>query len=102
VLAHDRIPWFWSDQYDLKLLIVGLSGDHDGVVVRGDPAQRSFSLCYLRGEELLALDAVNAPKDYMVARKLIAERAHFDRAALADAARPLRECQRATPPSAGG
>jgi 3-phenylpropionate/trans-cinnamate dioxygenase ferredoxin reductase subunit len=102
VLAHDRIPWFWSDQYDLKLLIVGLAGDHDSVVVRGDPANRSFSLCYLRGDELLALDAVNAPKDYMVARKLIAERAHFDRTALADAARPLRDCQRAPNPAGGG
>jgi len=74
-VAHDRVPWFWSDQFDNKLLIVGLSQDYDRQVLRGDPASRSFSVCYLKGRELLAVEAVNHSKDYMAARKLIAERA---------------------------
>jgi 3-phenylpropionate/trans-cinnamate dioxygenase ferredoxin reductase component len=80
-VAHDRVPWFWSDQFDDKLLIVGLSQDYDRQVLRGDPASRSFSVCYLRGRELLAVEAVNHSKDYMAARKLIAERAlmHVER-----------------------
>jgi 3-phenylpropionate/trans-cinnamate dioxygenase ferredoxin reductase component len=82
-VAHDRVPWFWSDQFDDKLLIVGLSQDYDRQVLRGDPASRSFSVCYLRGRELLAVEAVNHSKDYMAARKLIAERAlmHVERMA---------------------
>ncbi len=91
-VPHDKVPWFWSDQYDLKLLIVGLSQGHDAVVIRGDPANRSFSACYLRGGELIALDAVNSAKDYMAARKLIAERARPDPARLADPAVALKDC----------
>lgn len=90
--AHDKVPWFWSDQYDLKLLIVGLSQDYDAVVLRGDPASRSFSACYLRGGELVALDAVNCPRDYMAARKLIAERARPDPRKLSDSAVALKDC----------
>jgi 3-phenylpropionate/trans-cinnamate dioxygenase ferredoxin reductase subunit len=90
-VAHDRVPWFWSDQFDNKLLIVGLSQDHDRQVLRGDPASRSFSVCYLKGRELLAVEAVNHSKDYMAARKLIAERAlmHVDK--LADSELALKE-----------
>jgi 3-phenylpropionate/trans-cinnamate dioxygenase ferredoxin reductase subunit len=88
---HDKTPWFWSDQYELKLQIVGLSQDYDKVVLRGDPASRSFSCCYLRDGELIALDAVNRAKDFMAARKLIAERARPDPAKLADDACGLRE-----------
>jgi 3-phenylpropionate/trans-cinnamate dioxygenase ferredoxin reductase subunit len=90
-VVHDKVPWFWSDQYDLKLLIVGLNFDYDQALVRGDPATRAFSCCYLRGRELLAIDCVNNPKDYMAAKKLIAERAHFDVAKLADASVALKD-----------
>ncbi len=69
--VHDRVPWFWSDQYDNKLLIVGLSQGHDQQLTRGDPATRSFSVCYLKGGELLAVEAVNHTKDSMAARRLI-------------------------------
>jgi 3-phenylpropionate/trans-cinnamate dioxygenase ferredoxin reductase component len=82
--VHDRVPWFWSDQFDNKLLIVGLSQGHDQQVTRGDPATRCFTVCYLKGGELLAVEAVNHPKDYMAARKLIAERARPDPDKLAD------------------
>lgn len=90
-IAHDRVPWFWSDQFDNKLLIIGLSQDHDQLILRGDPANRSFSVCYLRNRELLALEAVNHSKDYMAARKIIAERTRLDPAKLADPAVPLKE-----------
>ena len=88
---HDKTPWFWSDQYELKLQIVGLSQHYDSVVLRGDPATRSFSCCYLRGGELIAVDAVNHAKDFMAARKLTAERVRPDPAKLGDAALALRD-----------
>ena len=90
-VAHDRVPWFWSDQFDNKLLIVGLSQDYDRQVLRGDPASRSFSVCYLKGRELLAVEAVNHSKDYMAARKLIAERTPLNPDRLADGALALKD-----------
>lgn len=68
---YDAMPWFWSNQYDLKLQTVGLSAGHDATVVRGDPAARSFSVIYLREGRVIALDCVNATKDYVQGRKLI-------------------------------
>jgi len=90
-IAHDRVPWFWSDQFDSKLLIAGLSLDYDQQVLRGDPASRSFSVCYLKGKELVAVEAINHSKDYMAARKLIAERAQMNAAKLADPNLALKE-----------
>jgi 3-phenylpropionate/trans-cinnamate dioxygenase ferredoxin reductase subunit len=89
--VHDRVPWFWSDQFDNKLLIVGLSQGHDQQVTRGDPATRCFTVCYLKGGELQAVEAVNHPKDYMAARKLIAERARPDPNRLADSLVPMKD-----------
>jgi 3-phenylpropionate/trans-cinnamate dioxygenase ferredoxin reductase subunit len=88
---HDRVPWFWSDQFDNKLLIVGLSQGHDQQVTRGDPALRSFTVCYLKGGELVAVEAVNHSKDYMAARKLIADRARPNLDKLADPQVALKE-----------
>jgi 3-phenylpropionate/trans-cinnamate dioxygenase ferredoxin reductase subunit len=88
--VHDRVPWFWSDQFDNKLLIVGLSQGFDQQVLRGDPATRAFTVCYLKGGELIAVEAVNHSKDYMAGRKLIAERARPDVDKLADAQIPLK------------
>jgi 3-phenylpropionate/trans-cinnamate dioxygenase ferredoxin reductase component len=89
--TYDRVPWFWSDQYDNKLLIVGLSYAHDQQLTRGDPATRSFSVCYLKGGELLAVEAVNHSKDYMAARKLIPERFRPDLDRLADPQLALKD-----------
>ena len=89
---HDKIPWFWSDQFDLKMVIVGLAQGHDELVVRGDPVQRAFSVCYLRAGELIAVETVNHVKDQMAARKLIPARARPDRAKLADPAVALKDC----------
>jgi 3-phenylpropionate/trans-cinnamate dioxygenase ferredoxin reductase subunit len=64
-------PWFWSDQYDVKLQMVGLASGHDRTVLRGDPATRKFSAFHYRGEKLLAVDSINCPEDHMPARKLL-------------------------------
>ena len=89
---HDKVPWFWSDQYDLKLIIVGVALSYDTVVMRGDPATRSFSACYLRAGELVALDSINAPRDQMAARKLIAAHARPNPDKLADPTSALKDC----------
>jgi 3-phenylpropionate/trans-cinnamate dioxygenase ferredoxin reductase component len=89
--VHDKVPWFWSDQFDLKMIIVGLCQGHDTVVTRGSPASRSFSACYLRDGELIAIDSINSPKDQMAARKLIAARARPHLEKLANPAVALKD-----------
>jgi 3-phenylpropionate/trans-cinnamate dioxygenase ferredoxin reductase component len=69
---YDVVPWFWSNQYDLRLQTVGLSQGHDDVLVRGDVATRAFSVVYLRGGRVVALDCVNKTKDYVQGKMLIA------------------------------
>ncbi|MCT2557759.1 FAD-dependent oxidoreductase [Tsuneonella sp. YG55] len=88
---YRAFPWFWSNQYDLRLQTAGLSIGHDATVVRGDPAEAKFSVIYLKEGRVIALDCVNATKDYVQGRKLIEARAAPDPAALADAAVPLKE-----------
>jgi 3-phenylpropionate/trans-cinnamate dioxygenase ferredoxin reductase component len=88
---YAEIPWFWSDQYDLKLQIVGLSEPDDDVVVRGDPETKKFSVCYLRDGELVAVNAINNVKDFMGAKKLIAAHRKIDPTLLADADTPLKQ-----------
>ncbi|MES2067302.1 MAG: FAD-dependent oxidoreductase [Pseudomonadota bacterium] len=88
---YDAVPWFWSNQYDLKLQTVGLSIGHDAVVLRGDVAARSFSVIYLKHGHVIALDCVNATRDYVQGRALVVARAVVDPARLADAAVPLKE-----------
>ncbi|QLC25429.1 FAD-dependent oxidoreductase [Parasphingopyxis algicola] len=90
-VPYEAIPWFWSNQYDLKLQTIGLSTGHDATIVRGDPATRSFSVVYLKDGRVIALDCVNATKDYVQGRKLIIGKARPDPARLADAAVPLKE-----------
>jgi 3-phenylpropionate/trans-cinnamate dioxygenase ferredoxin reductase subunit len=89
--GYHAVPWFWSNQYDLKLQTVGLSFGHDTAVLRGDPAARSFSLIYLREGRVIALDCVNAVKDYVQGRKLIEAGASLDRTRLADVTIQLKE-----------
>ena len=88
---YAAVPWVWSDQYDLKLQTVGLSIGHDRAVLRGDPASRSFSVIYLREGRVVALDCVNAVKDYVQGRKLVVDGARIAPEELADAAVPLKE-----------
>jgi 3-phenylpropionate/trans-cinnamate dioxygenase ferredoxin reductase subunit len=89
--SYDAVPWFWSNQYDLKLQTVGISAGYDSTVMRGDPATRSFSLIYLRAGRVIALDCVNATKDYVQGRKLVLEAATIDPARLTDSGTPLKD-----------
>ncbi|MGN6357765.1 MAG: NAD(P)/FAD-dependent oxidoreductase [Novosphingobium sp.] len=88
---YHAFPWFWSNQYDLRLQTAGLSVGYDATVVRGDPAERSFSVVYLKAGRVIALDCVNMVKDYVQGRKLVEAKASPDLAKLADAAVPLKE-----------
>jgi 3-phenylpropionate/trans-cinnamate dioxygenase ferredoxin reductase subunit len=89
--AYAAFPWFWSNQYDLKLQTAGLNIGHDAEVTRGDPASRSFSVCYFKGGKLIAIDAVNAVKDYVQGRKLIEAGASPHPAQVANPAVALKE-----------
>jgi 3-phenylpropionate/trans-cinnamate dioxygenase ferredoxin reductase component len=89
-VSYHATPWFWSNQYDLKLQTVGLSIGFDQAVVRGDPATRSFSVVYLRREKVIALDCVNMVRDYAQGRKLVEMGAVVDPMLLADTETPLK------------
>ncbi|RYD27875.1 MAG: NAD(P)/FAD-dependent oxidoreductase, partial [Lysobacteraceae bacterium] len=68
---YHAVPWFWSNQYDLRLQTVGLSIGYDEAVTRGNPNARAFSIIYLRQGRVVALDCVNATRDYVQGRKLV-------------------------------
>jgi 3-phenylpropionate/trans-cinnamate dioxygenase ferredoxin reductase subunit len=87
------VPWFWSDQYHLKLQLAGLSHGHDRTVLRGDPDSQQFALFYLQGDRLLAVDAVNRPADFALVRKALAQPAPapVDAGLLADTGVPLKQ-----------
>jgi 3-phenylpropionate/trans-cinnamate dioxygenase ferredoxin reductase subunit len=89
--AYAATPWFWSNQYDLKLQTVGLSAGHDRAVLRGDPATRSFSVVYLKAGKVVALDCVNNVRDYSHGRRLVELGVIVDPADIADAGRQLKE-----------
>ena len=89
---YHAVPWFWSEQYDLMLQIAGLSQGYDEIVTRGAPEDsRRCAVFYLKDGKLIALDAVNRPQEFMVARKLIAAGGTVDKAKLADEETPLKE-----------
>ncbi len=82
---YRAVPWFWSNQYDLRLQTVGLSTHHDDVVIRGNMAARSFAIIYRHKERVIALDCINAPKDFMQGRTLVQKGVAADRGVLGDA-----------------
>jgi 3-phenylpropionate/trans-cinnamate dioxygenase ferredoxin reductase subunit len=86
-------PWFWSNQYDLKLKSVGFSFGIVGGVVGRDPASGSWSLVYLRAGAVIALDCINAPKDYVQGKALVERGARISPALLADAGVPLKQME---------
>jgi 3-phenylpropionate/trans-cinnamate dioxygenase ferredoxin reductase subunit len=86
---RQAVPWFWSTQYDIRIQMAGLSGGHDTAVVRGDPASGSFSVAYLRDGALVAIDCVNATKDFVQGRNALSKGVRPEREALADASVPL-------------
>jgi len=88
---YNEVPWFWSDQYDLKLQIAGLAAPDDQIVVRGDPATQSFAAFHLRDGAVAAVEAVNAAPEYMMGRRLIAARARVAPERLADKAVSMKD-----------
>lgn len=99
VAAHDicgdpkdyrATPWFWSNQYDIKLQIIGLNTSYDETVVRGDPATGRFCVVYLRAGHVAALDCVNSVKDYVQGRALVERSASVERCMLSDPNTPLK------------
>lgn len=87
---YHAIPWFWSNQYDLKLQTAGLSTGHDQAVLRGDPATRSFSIVYLKSGKVIAIDCVNATKDYVQGRMVVTAGLQATAEQVADAETPLK------------
>ena len=88
---YSQIPWFWSDQYDHKLQIVGLSGDHDTVTMRGDTSDSKFMLFYTREEELIAVDSINNSKEFLICRKLVTNKVKIKPSMISDPATNLND-----------
>jgi 3-phenylpropionate/trans-cinnamate dioxygenase ferredoxin reductase component len=91
LIPYHAVPWFWSNQYDLRLQTVGLSVGYDATVVRGDPAARAFSVIYLKQGKVIALDCVNVTKDYVQGKALVVEGMSFTPEQLADTSLTLKE-----------
>jgi 3-phenylpropionate/trans-cinnamate dioxygenase ferredoxin reductase component len=88
---YNEVPWFWSDQYDLKLQMAGLHGTTGQLVIRGNPADRGFAAFHLEDGVIVAVEAVNAAPEYMMGRRLIAARARVAPERLADKAVPMKD-----------
>lgn len=89
--VYSDLPWFWSDQYDLKLQMAGLSRGYDEIVLRGDMTDRSFSVCYFKKGALIAIDSVNAIRDHMAAKKLLDTDVNVTPEQCADTSIPLKD-----------
>lgn len=87
---YAELPWFWSDQYDVKLQIAGMNQGYTDAVIRGDSGSSSFSVFYLKDNLILAADCINRPKDFMLAKKLIMQGKPTEAAALADETTELK------------
>jgi 3-phenylpropionate/trans-cinnamate dioxygenase ferredoxin reductase subunit len=92
-IPYHNVPWFWSNQYDLRLQTIGLSMGYDATVMRGTPDTRSFSLVYLKQGRVVALDCVNAVKDYVQGKALVEKGLVVALDRLADGAIPLKDLQ---------
>ena len=88
---YDQVPWFWSDQYDERLQIVGLSGDHDEVVTRGSIAEGSFMLFYFKKGELIAVASVNNSREFLISKKLVANKLKISSDVLCDQSVDLKD-----------
>jgi len=89
--AYDEVPWFWSDQYDVKLQIAGLSQGHDETVLRGDPKAGAFTVFYLKDGVVIAADTVNGMRDHMACRALVTKRARIPADVLSDPESVLKD-----------
>ena len=88
---YEQVPWFWSDQFDLKLQMVGMSQGYDTIVQRGSMDADDFAMFYLKNDVLIAVDAVNRPREFMACRKLVPQRPTIDPAKLSDESIPMQE-----------
>lgn len=95
VTSYAEVPWFWSDQYDLKLQIAGISEADDNTILRGNPESRAFSCVYLRNDRIVAINSINSPRDFMQSKQLIASQARMDIAALGNVDVMLKDAARA-------
>jgi 3-phenylpropionate/trans-cinnamate dioxygenase ferredoxin reductase subunit len=86
----DEVPWFWSDQFAAKLQIAGLSFDPDEIIVRGEPSVPGFSILHMKGDQLICVEAISAPADFMSGKTLIQQRKRLDLTRLADKSVPLK------------
>ncbi|MGE0858333.1 MAG: NAD(P)/FAD-dependent oxidoreductase [Gammaproteobacteria bacterium] len=91
---YRQVPWFWSDQYDVKLQIAGIGVPHDEAVLRGDPVSRQFSVYYFRAGALVGVDSMNRPAEHMAARKLLGQGVALSPAQAADPAVDLMQIAR--------
>ncbi len=89
-VAYVAKPWFWSDQYDVKLQIAGLNTGYDQVITRPGDKEGAVSFWYYQGDTLLAVDAANDPRAYMIGKRLIEAGKSPERALVADPATPLK------------
>ncbi|MSR14989.1 MAG: pyridine nucleotide-disulfide oxidoreductase [Gammaproteobacteria bacterium] len=89
-VAYSQVPWFWSDQYDVKLQMVGISTGFEAAIVRGNPETGAFSVFYYLGERVLAVDSINRPAEHMAARRLLASGGLLAKELAADPAADLK------------
>ncbi|GAL64779.1 NAD(P)/FAD-dependent oxidoreductase [Algibacter lectus] len=89
-VVYDTIPWFWSDQFDVKLQIVGLSKGYNQIIIRQEEAENSFSTWYFKDDELLAVDAVNFAKAYVLGTKFIKSKQKLDKSKISDLSIPFK------------
>ena len=88
---YNQIPWFWSDQYDLKLQIAGLCIDYDDIIVRGNSDNRSFAVFYMKDNYMIASDCINCPGEHMMSRRIISDKINVDKDRLSDVLIPIKE-----------
>ena len=96
-LPYEKVPWFWSDQGDLKLQIAGITIGHDTSVLRGDPADRNFSVFCFRSGRLIGVESVNRTADHVIARRLLAGDPELSPERAADESYDLRAHARRLP-----
>lgn len=92
---NESVPWFWSDQYDLKLQMVGLSQGADREIVRGSVEDKKFSIFYLKGKRIVGIDSVNAVADHVLGRRLLSQRIEVQPEVIGDLKFDLKSLERA-------
>ena len=90
-MAYNQIPWFWSDQYDLKLQIAGLNSEYDNYIIRGNIVENKFSVFYFKSGLMIASDCVNSAQEHMMSRRFISEKVKIDFDRLQNKEIPIKE-----------